>query len=67
MAAVIIRIVLRYGAGFLVARGLLGADDASAISTDPDVQMAIEAGTGLVLGGISETWLWLAHKFGWSH
>lgn len=36
MIAVFIRIALRYSAGMLVARGLLGADDASAFSADPD-------------------------------
>ncbi|WP_292451348.1 hypothetical protein [Mesorhizobium sp.] len=42
MIAVIIRIALRYGAGVLVARGLLGAGDAEALSADPDIQMALE-------------------------
>ncbi|WP_192242990.1 hypothetical protein [Mesorhizobium silamurunense] len=44
MIAVIIRIALRYGAGVLVARGLLGANDAAALSADPDIQMALETG-----------------------
>ena len=38
MIAVFIRIGLRYGAGVLAARGLLGADDAAAFSSDPDIQ-----------------------------
>ncbi|TIT63738.1 MAG: hypothetical protein E5W60_14490 [Mesorhizobium sp.] len=46
MIAVIIRIALRYGAAVLVARGLLGAGDAAALSGDPDIQMALEAGIG---------------------
>jgi hypothetical protein len=66
MAAVITRILLRYGAGVLVARGLLGADDASAFSSDPDIQMAIEVGVGAGLSAVSEGWYWLAHKFGWA-
>ncbi|RWM29390.1 hypothetical protein [Mesorhizobium sp.] len=66
MIAVFTRIGLRYGAGVLVARGLMGADDASAFSTDPDVQMVIETGAGLVISAISESWYWLAHKFGWA-
>ncbi|MER9411158.1 hypothetical protein [Mesorhizobium sp. M0589] len=41
MIAVFIRIGLRYGAGVLVARGLLGADDAAAFSSDPDIQAPV--------------------------
>ena len=67
MIAVVIRIGLRYGAGVLVARGLLGADDASAFSTDPDIQMALETGLGLAIGGATEAWHWMARKFGWEH
>ncbi|RWE29781.1 hypothetical protein [Mesorhizobium sp.] len=67
MTAVIIRIALRYGAGVLVARGLLGSEDASAFSTDPDVQMALETGLGLAIGGATEAWHYLARRFGWEH
>lgn len=67
MTPVLIRIALRYGAGILVARGLMGADDAAAISTDPDVAMAIEVGVGTVIAGVTEAWHWAAQKFGWSH
>lgn len=66
MPAVIIRIALRYAAATLVARGLMGADDASALSTDPDIQMVIEAGIGASVGAATEAWYWLAHKFGWA-
>lgn len=67
MTAVIIRIALRYGAGVLVARGLLGADDASSFSTDPDIAAALEAGAGFVIAGITEGWHYLARRFGWGH
>lgn len=66
MLSVVIRIGLRYGAGVLVARGLIGSDDASAFSTDPDIQMALETGAGLALSAAAEGWYWLAHRFGWS-
>ncbi len=66
MAAVIVRIALRYSAGILVARGLLSADDGSAFSADSDLQMVIETGAGVALGAISECWYWLAHRFGWA-
>ncbi|OWK19677.1 hypothetical protein AJ88_38565 [Mesorhizobium amorphae CCBAU 01583] len=66
MIAVIIRIALRYGAGILVARGLLGAGDAAALSGDPDIQMALETGVGLALSAATEAWYVLARKFRWS-
>ena len=65
MTAVLIRIALRYGAGVLVARGLLGAGDAAALSGDPDVQMVLETGVGLAISGVAEGWYLLAHKFHW--
>ena len=67
MNAVFIRIGLRYGAGVLVARGLLGADDAAAFSSDPDIQAGLEIGTGLAIASVTETWHWLSRKFGWEH
>lgn len=66
MMSVVIRILLRYGAGVLVTRGLIGSDDASAFSADPDIQMALETGLGLAMAGASEAWYWLAHRFGWA-
>ncbi|CAN7503869.1 hypothetical protein LJR234_003661 [Mesorhizobium amorphae] len=66
MIAVIIRIALRYGAGILVARGLLGAGDAAVLSGDPEIQMALETGVGLALSAATEAWYVLARKFHWS-
>ncbi|UDL89518.1 hypothetical protein LGH82_31450 [Mesorhizobium sp. PAMC28654] len=66
MAAVIVRIALRYLAGILVARGLLSADEGGTFSADPDIQMLVETGAGVALGAISECWYWLAHRFGWA-
>ena len=65
MIAVIIRIALRYGAAVLAARGLLGAGDAAALSADPDIQMALEAGFGLAISLGTEAWYVLARKFHW--
>lgn len=65
MIAVIMRIALRYGAAVLVARGLLGAGDAAALSGDPDIQMALEAGIGLAISLGTEAWYVLARKFHW--
>ncbi|TRC96790.1 hypothetical protein FJV76_02740 [Mesorhizobium sp. WSM4303] len=67
MIAVLIRIILRYGAGVLVARGLLGADDAAAFSSDPDIQAGLEVGAGLAIASATEAWHWLSRKFDWEH
>ncbi|RWO34728.1 MAG: hypothetical protein EOS10_00020 [Mesorhizobium sp.] len=66
MTAVIVRIALRYFAGILVARGLLSADDGAGFSTDPDLQMLIETGAGMVIGAVTEGWYWMARKMGWA-
>jgi hypothetical protein len=67
MIGLVARIALRYAAGVLVARGLLGADDAASFSADPDIQAAIEAGAGVAIGGVVEGWHYLARRFGWEH
>lgn len=64
MLPVLIRIGLRYGAATLVARGLLGADDAAAISSDPDIAMAIEIGIGGAIGIGTEVWHYIVTKAG---
>ena len=65
MTTVITRIALRYCAAVLVARGLLGAGDAAALSGDPDIQMALEAGLGLAISAATEAWYVLARKLHW--
>jgi len=62
----IIRIGLRYGAGFLVARGLLGESDGNMLASDPEVAALIETGIGLALGAASEAWYYLAKRFWWN-
>ncbi|KQZ81864.1 hypothetical protein ASD64_08880 [Mesorhizobium sp. Root157] len=62
MASVIIRIGLRYGAAYLVARGLLSPDDGATLATDHDVQMLL----GTAMGAVAEGWYYLARRFGWS-
>ncbi|QAZ46751.1 hypothetical protein [Mesorhizobium sp. Pch-S] len=62
MAAVLIRIGLRYGAGYLIARGLLSDDAGNTLATDPDVQLAI----GAALGAAAEGWYFIARKLGWA-
>jgi len=67
MTGLIVRILLRYLAGVLVARGLFGADDAAAIVADPDLALWLEAGAGAAIAAIAEGWHYLARRFGWEH
>jgi hypothetical protein len=62
MIPIFVRIFLRYLAAVLVARGLLGADDAAAIAGDPDIAMMIEVGVGAAIAGITEAWHWFTLK-----
>lgn len=67
MTGLIIRIGLRYAAGWLIARGLLGADDAATFTADPDLQAQLEVGAGAAIGAAVEGWHYLARRFGWEH
>lgn len=64
--SVFIRIALRYGAGILVTRGLLGESDGNMLASDPQVAAALEVAAGAVLGAISEGWYMLARRLGWA-
>lgn len=66
MTAVLIRIGLRYGAGFLVAKGLLAPDMGPQLAGDVDVQAALELAAGVAIGAASEVCYFLARKFGWA-
>ena len=61
MNSMIVRILLRYLAGFLVAKGLFSADDSLTIINDPDIQMLLEIGLGMGISSISEIWFWLTN------
>ncbi len=65
MTGLIARIALRYIAGALVAKGLLTADDAIAIKTDPDLVELVTAGLGIAIGVGTEWFYALARKLGW--
>lgn len=60
------RIVVRYAAGALVAKGLLPADTGSTLAIDPDVINYVNVGLGLALAGATEFYYWLAKRFGWA-
>lgn len=66
MTAVIIRIALRYGAGILVAKGLMAPEAGIELANDIDVQAAIEVGVGLAMAGASELWMVIAKRYGWA-
>lgn len=66
MEAVLARIALRYLAGALIARGLLGIDDVNTLLTDPDVAALIEIAMGAAIAAATEGFYALARRFGWS-
>jgi hypothetical protein len=54
LTAQIIRIVLRYLAGFLVAKGVIDASTGDALTSDETLAIGIETGIGLAIGGLTE-------------
>ncbi|HEV7321596.1 MAG TPA: hypothetical protein VGO04_23585 [Ensifer sp.] len=66
MSAVVVRILLRYGAGLLVAKGMLAPEAGPALAEDPDLQMLLQVGAGLVAGAACEGWYLLARRLGWA-
>jgi len=66
MNAVIVRIVLRYAAGFLVAKGFASADFGAAISGDPDVMAFGEMALGAIIGAGTEYAYRIAKRLGWA-
>ncbi len=66
MTSVVVRIVLRYVAAALVAKGVFTSADGGALAADPDVINLVEVVAGLAIGAATEWWYALARKFGWS-
>lgn len=66
MTAVIARIILRYGAGALVAKGLLSADLAAGLTADQDITAIAEIAAGAIIGVGTEFAYYCARRFGWS-
>jgi hypothetical protein len=66
MTLVFIRILLRYLAAILVTRGLIAPDLGEMISGDPDVAMALQVASGVLIAAIAEGWYYLAHRCGWA-
>lgn len=62
---VLIRIVLRYVAGLLIAWGLISEEDTRLVLTDPHLIGWLEVGFGLAAGFVAESWYRIAKRMGW--
>lgn len=73
MNSAIVRIVMRYAAGALVAKGVVDADLGRMLATDKDVftllspivDMAVATLPGMIVGAATEAWYAMAKRFGW--
>lgn len=65
MLSPILRIVLRYLAGFLVAKGLLSAEFGMDLANDADVLALMEIAAGAIIAGATEAFYFVAKKMGW--
>lgn len=61
--APLVRILLRWLGGFLIAKGIASSADAF---TDPDLVTVVCYALAAVCGMISEVWWWLARRHHWS-
>jgi hypothetical protein len=61
-----VRILLRYGSGLLIAKGLLDDETGNMLVADPDVAQTIELALGAGMGAASEVWFMLAKRYGWT-
>jgi hypothetical protein len=59
------RILLRYLAGYLVLKAIIPADLGTAIASDPDLALAMEAAVGTAAAAAVEGWYFLARRMGW--
>ena len=62
----LVRILLRYGSGLLIAKGLLDADTGNMLVNDPEVARMLELALGAAMGAVSEVYYFLARRYGWS-
>lgn len=66
MTGVFARILLRYLAAVLVARGFMTDNIGTMLAGDADVLSAVTAAVGIAMAAAVEGWYFLARKFGWS-
>lgn len=62
---VLIRILLRYLAMFLVAKGFFSPELGDLFASDPDILSIAQVVVGLVAGLVAEGWYVIAKRFGW--
>lgn len=62
----IVRILLRYVAGALVAKGVFSPELGDFITADPEIEMAVQIGLGILIGAITEYAYALAKRWGWA-
>jgi hypothetical protein len=62
----LVRILLRYGSGFLIAKGLLDSETGNMLATDPDIARSLEIVLGVAAGAAGEVWYFLAKRYGWA-
>jgi hypothetical protein len=60
------RIILRYLAMFLIAKGVFSPELGDAIASDPDILMLVQVVTGGVVALAAEAWYGIAKRLGWS-
>lgn len=60
------RIIVRYAAGFFVAKGLLPSETGATLAIDIDVINYVDLALGISFAAISEGWYALARRFGWA-
>ena len=66
MTGPLTRILLRYGAGVLIAWGVFSPVLGEQLASDPDVAMALQVGIGVAVAALTEGYYWLARRQGWS-
>lgn len=64
--SVFIRILLRWVAGFLIAKGIFAPDDAQIFTADPEIERLLVTGLGSLAGAVAEGWYALARRWGWA-
>lgn len=62
---VLTRILLRYIAMLLVAKGFFSPELGDLFASDPDILMAAQVASGAVVAAAVEGWYYLAKRFGW--
>lgn len=62
---VLIRIILRYLAAFLVAKGIFAPDIGNLFASDPEILAAAQLAMGAVSAAAAEAYYYLARRFGW--